>query len=108
MWAADSGAFRDVQEKKWDSAYKDWFHISFDGNTGYNDGFWYEAWEGCYELVKLNLRNPAVKEHLFDAVRGWVRDYDIDGRVWTLPIAWIWISWQSCAAWPTASSRNLP
>ena len=36
-------------------------------------------WEGCYELVKLNLRNPAVKEHLFDAVRGWVRDYDIDG-----------------------------
>ena len=72
-------AFRDVQEKKWDSAYKDWFHISFDGNTGYNDGFWYEAWEGCYELVKLNLRNPAVKEHLFDAVRGWVRDYDIDG-----------------------------
>lgn len=72
-------AFRDVQEKKWDSAYKDWFHISFDGNTGYNDGFWYEAWEGCYELVKLNLRNPAVKGHLFDAVRGWVRDYDIDG-----------------------------
>ena len=72
-------AFRDVQEKKLDSAYKDWFHISFDGNTGYNDGFWYEAWEGCYELVKLNLRNPAVKEHLFDAVRGWVRDYDIDG-----------------------------
>lgn len=29
--------------------------------------------------MKLNLRNPAVKEHLFDAVRGWVRDYDIDG-----------------------------
>lgn len=22
-------AFRDVQEKKWDSPYKDWFHISF-------------------------------------------------------------------------------
>ncbi len=72
-------AFKDVQEKKWDSAYKDWFHISFDGNTGYNDGFWYEAWEGCYELVKLNLHNPAVRQYLFDAVRGWVRDYDIDG-----------------------------
>ena len=25
--------------------YKDWFHISFDGNSGYNDGFWYEGWE---------------------------------------------------------------
>ena len=72
-------AFRDVQEKKWDSPYKDWFRISFDGDTGYHDGFWYEAWEGCYELVKLNLKNPAVREHLFDAIRGWVRDYDIDG-----------------------------
>ena len=46
--------------KAWDSPYKDWFHISFDGNTDYNDGFWYEAWEGCNELVKLNLQNPAV------------------------------------------------
>ncbi len=72
-------AFRDVQQKKWDSPYKDWFHISFDGNTNYNDGFWYEAWEGCNELVKLNLANPAVREYLFDAIRGWVRDYDIDG-----------------------------
>ena len=72
-------AFRDVQEKRWDSPYKDWFHISFDGNTNYNDGFWYEAWEGCNELVKLNLQNPEVKNYLFDAVRGWVRDYDIDG-----------------------------
>lgn len=72
-------AFRDVQQKKWDSPYKDWFHISFDGNTNYNDGFWYEAWEGCNELVKLNLANPAVRDYLFDAIRGWVRDYDIDG-----------------------------
>ncbi|MBR1812775.1 MAG: maltodextrin glucosidase [Lachnospiraceae bacterium] len=72
-------AFKDVQEKKWDSPYKDWFHISFDGNTGYNDGFWYEGWEGHQELVKLNLRNPAVKQHIFDAIRDWVRDYEIDG-----------------------------
>ena len=72
-------AFRDVQEKKWDSPYKDWFHLSFDGNTNYNDGFWYESWEGCNELVKLNLHNTAVREHLFDAIAGWVRDYDIDG-----------------------------
>ena len=62
-------AFRDVQEKRWDSPYKDWFHISFDGNTNYNDGFWYEAWEGCNELVKLNLQHPDVKNYLFDAVR---------------------------------------
>ena len=51
-------AFKDVCEKKWDSAYKDWFNISFDGNSPYNDGFWYEGWEGYYNLVKLNLNNP--------------------------------------------------
>lgn len=72
-------AFRDVQENKWDSQYLDWFHISFDGNTNYNDGFWYESWEGCNELVKLNLRNPAVKQHIFDAIRRWIADYGIDG-----------------------------
>lgn len=72
-------AFRDVQEKRWDSPYKDWFNIHFDGSTNYNDGFWYESWEGCNELVKLNLHNPAVREHLFDAISSWVRDYDIDG-----------------------------
>lgn len=72
-------AFRDVQEKRWESPYKDWFHLSFEGNTNYNDGFWYEGWEGCNELVKFNLSNPEVRSYLFDAVRGWVSDYDIDG-----------------------------
>ena len=72
-------AFRDVQEKKWDSPYKDWFHISFDGNTDRNDGFWYEAWEGHNELVKLNLWNPAVVQHQFDAIRAWVDQFGIDG-----------------------------
>ena len=72
-------AFRDVREKKWDSPYKDWFHISFDGNTEYNDGFWYEGWEGHNELVKLNLQNPAVVEHQFQAVRTWMEQFQIDG-----------------------------
>ena len=72
-------AFRDVQEKKWDSPYKDWFYISFDGNSNYNDGFWYEGWEGHFELVKLNLDNPAVKEYLFERVREWIDYFGIDG-----------------------------
>ena len=72
-------AFRDVREKKWDSPYKDWFRISFDGNTEYNDGFWYEGWEGHNELVKLNLQNPAVVEHQFQAIRAWVEQFQIDG-----------------------------
>ncbi len=72
-------AFRDVLEHRWDSRYKDWFHISFDGNSNYNDGLWYEGWEGNFDLVKLNLRNPEVKEHIFDAIRFWVSEFDIDG-----------------------------
>lgn len=72
-------AFQDVLEKRWDSPYKDWFHISFDGNSCYNDGLWYEGWEGNYDLVKLNLRHPDVKQHIFDSIRQWVEQFDIDG-----------------------------
>ena len=72
-------AFKDVQEKKWDSPYKDWFCINFDGNSGYNDGFWYEGWEGHYELVKLNLQNPAVVDYLLDCVKMWIEEFGIDG-----------------------------
>jgi cyclomaltodextrinase len=71
--------FKDVQEKKWDSPYKDWFNISFDGNSNYNDGFWYEGWEGNYDLVKLNLRNPAVTDYLMESVKFWIDEFGIDG-----------------------------
>lgn len=72
-------AFQDVLEKRWDSPYKDWYHISFDGNSNYNDGLWYEGWEGNYDLVKLNLCHPDVKQHIFDSIRSWVEEFDIDG-----------------------------
>ena len=72
-------AFKDVLEKKWDSPYKDWFCINFDGNSCYNDGFWYEGWEGHFELVKLNLANSAVVDYLLECVKGWIDEFDIDG-----------------------------
>ncbi len=72
-------AFQDVLRNREGSQYKDWFQISFGGDSPYHDGLWYEGWEGHYELVKLNLRNPAVKEHLFSCIRGWVEQFDIDG-----------------------------
>lgn len=75
----DFFAFKDVQQKKWDSPYKDWFRISFDGNSSYNDGFWYEGWEGHYELVKLNLDNPEVKRYLLERVGEWIDYFGIDG-----------------------------
>ncbi len=72
-------AFEDVLKNKWNSPYKDWFYISFEGNSNYNDGLWYEGWEGNFDLVKLNLRNEEVVQHIFTAIKGWVEEFDIDG-----------------------------
>lgn len=72
-------AFQDVLKNKRDSMYKDWFHINFDGDSNDHDGFWYEGWEGNYDLVKLNLRNEDVIRHILDAVKGWIDGFGIDG-----------------------------
>ena len=76
----DFWAFRDVQANGEGSAYRDWFAgLRFDGRSPYGDAFAYEGWHGHYDLVKLNLGNPAVREHLFGAVESWIRDFGIDG-----------------------------
>ncbi len=72
-------AFTDVLQNREGSPYKDWFNISFDGNSPYNDRLWYEGWEGHYELVKLNLRNQNVVDHLFWAIGQWIEQFNIDG-----------------------------
>ncbi len=71
--------FQDVLQKREGSEYRDWFNINFGGNSPYNDGLGYEGWEGAMDLVKLNLRNPAVSDYLIESVRGWVKEFDIDG-----------------------------
>ena len=73
------GPFQDVLQKRWDSPYKDWFYLNFDGNDGYNDGLWYEGWEGNYDLVKLNLDNENVKNYLLESVGMWIDEFGIDG-----------------------------
>lgn len=72
-------AFQDVLKNREASPYRDWFHIDFNGNSHYNDGLWYEGWEGNYDLVKLNLRNEQVIQHLLDAVTFWIQEFHIDG-----------------------------
>lgn len=73
-------AFQDVLQNRENSRYKDWFaRIDFGGNSNYNDGLWYEGWEGNYDLVKLNLRNEEVVQHIFSAIKGWIEEFDIDG-----------------------------
>lgn len=73
-------AFQDVLKNRQSSKYIDWFaRVDFNGNSNYNDGLWYEGWEGNYDLVKLNLKNPEVIEHIFSAIKGWIEEFDIDG-----------------------------
>lgn len=72
-------AFQDVLRHREGSPYKDWFNINFGGNDNYNDGLWYEGWEGHFELVKLNLRNPQVVEYLCSCVKAWVEEFGVDG-----------------------------
>ena len=73
-------AFKDVQEKKWDSPYCGWFqNLNFGGSSPLGDPFWYEGWAGHYDLVKLNLQNPDVVNYLLDAVNFWIDEFGIDG-----------------------------
>ena len=74
------GPFQDVVRNREHSPYVNWFYrIDFGGNSNYNDGLWYEGWEGNYDLVKLNLKNEALVSYLLESVRFWVEEFDIDG-----------------------------
>ncbi|ABX05075.1 MAG TPA: alpha-amylase [Herpetosiphon sp.] len=76
----DFWAFRDVQSHGQASSYSDWFAgLDFNQHSPYGDQFSYQGWHGHYDLVKLNLHNPAVREHLFQAVSQWIAQFGIDG-----------------------------
>lgn len=76
----DFWAFKDVQKNGQCSPYCGWFqNLNFGGRSPYNDPFWYEGWSGCYDLVKLNLNNQDVVDHLIGAVGRWMDEFKIDG-----------------------------
>ena len=76
----DFFAFKDVQQNRESSQYCSWFmNLNFWGNNHYNDGFCYEGWAGHIDLVKLNLDNQAVCDHLIGAVKFWIEEFGIDG-----------------------------
>ena len=76
----DFWAFRDVRQNLDRSLYCDWFQgLSFQGQSPYGDPFVYQGWNGHFELVKLNLRNPQVRAHLFEAIAMWQTEFAIDG-----------------------------
>ncbi|WP_300715096.1 alpha-amylase family glycosyl hydrolase [uncultured Acetatifactor sp.] len=76
----DFFAFADIRKNRENSPYKDWYcNVNFWGNNQYNDGFSYENWGGYDLLVKLNQKNPAVRDYIGDVIRFWVSEFDIDG-----------------------------
>ena len=72
-------AFQDVLQRRGESPYAGWFEIDWGGNNCFNDGLSYSCWEGAQSLVKLNHWNGELNDYLADVIRGWVRDFDIDG-----------------------------
>lgn len=73
-------AFRDLKEHREASIYRDWYcNVNFYGNNEYNDGFSYDNWGGYNLLVKLNQRNPNVRDYICDVIRFWVSEFDVDG-----------------------------
>lgn len=73
-------AFQDIQQKREASPYAGWYKgVNFGWQSPLGDSFGYEAWQGHYELPCLNLQNPQVKEYLFDVIRFWIDEFDIDG-----------------------------
>ena len=76
----DFFAFKDIQQYRENSRYRDWYcNVNFWGNNSYNDGFSYDNWGGYDLLVKLNQRNPEVRDYIADVIRFWVSEFDVDG-----------------------------
>lgn len=76
----DFWAFRDILKNGKYSWYCDWFQgLTFEKRSPFGDSFSYKSWKNHYSLVKLNLNNKYVKEHLFKAVEMWINELGIDG-----------------------------
>ena len=76
----DFFAFKDLKTNRENSPYRDWYcNVNFWGNNEYDDGFSYDNWGGHDLLVKLNQRNPEVRDYCCDVVRFWASEFDIDG-----------------------------
>ena len=76
----DFFAFKDIVNKGERSEFCSWIS-GLDFNSGFQNGypFRYDTWNGHNNLVKLNLKNPDTKEYLFNAVKMWIEQFNIDG-----------------------------
>lgn len=76
----DFRAFRDLLQNGESSTYRHWFSgVDFSRRSSYNDPFAYDGWAGNFDLVKLNLHEQDVRQHIFSAIKMWVDEFNIDG-----------------------------
>lgn len=72
-------AFEDIRRNREHSAYCSWYKgLNFQGSC-HGESFGYESWRNCGNLANLNLQNQEVKDYLFEVIRFWIREFDIDG-----------------------------
>jgi len=72
-------AFRELVNLNGYGEYENWYCNIQHYDSGKGLPFTYECWGGHETLPKLNLKNHDVKNHLFEAVKFWIREFDIDG-----------------------------
>ena len=73
-------AFQDIQKNRWNSPFCSWYKgINFDWNGPCNDGFGYESWHNCNDLVNLNYWERSVRDYILDVIGFWITEFDIDG-----------------------------
>jgi cyclomaltodextrinase len=77
-------AFEDVKARGPLSPYTDWFYISSFPMS--QDPPNYQTCGATGYLPKLNLENPAAKNHILRAATYWIEECDIDG--WRLDVPW--------------------
>jgi cyclomaltodextrinase / maltogenic alpha-amylase / neopullulanase len=77
--------FHHILENGPSSPYIDWFIIKKFPVRAYDEEGEpnYAAWWGLHALPKFNIRNPAVREYLWNVARYWI-DFGIDG--WRLDV----------------------
>lgn len=78
-------AFQDVTQHGERSAYVNWFYVQEFPIRAEPEPS-YLTCSGCHYLPKLNVHNPEVRDHLFEAVRKW-SSFGIDG--WRLDVPYM-------------------
>lgn len=84
--AVDFFAFRDIMEKKEQSAYLDWYYIKdFPLVMEWGKKPNYKTFSYAGLMPKLNLQNKETADFVIDVASYWIRECDIDG--WRLDVA---------------------